>query len=141
MIFKDLSKFKVKFYFDEEDHSAWVELVFITDEMTRKAREKFIKNDIEYQVNPKTKALERFRVTDADTEGLSDWSVCNGVSDWAGLQWEGGVDIECTDENKISLYRNQPAFKKFLDDSWKHLNEIAVTKFGSSGEEKNSEST
>ena len=138
MIFKNLDDFKVRFYFDEQDKNSWVELLFITDEMTALAHKKYIKNVVEYQVNPKSERLERLPFRDADTEALRDWSVTTGISDWSGLQWEDGTEIPCTDENKLKLYLNQPAFKEFADESWIKLREMAKEKFGGGSEEKNS---
>lgn len=145
MIFKDLSGFTTRFYFDNEDQSAWVELRLIPDEEREAAVDENLDKGVDYQVNPKTNKLERLEYSNLDFKALKEWSVVNGIAAWGGLYLEDAkgvkTELPCTDENKWNLYRTQKAFKEFVDKKFDELVKIATQEFGSSSTEKNSEST
>ena len=134
---KDLT---VKFYFDEEDKKSWVELKFMSKEAKEKAYKEIVVEEIDFQLRPDNNKLEKVVTPQFEVTDIEDWYLDNQIVNWEGLFLDK-VELKPTKENKVKLYREQPAFAAFLNEKIGELEEIALESFGGDSEIKNSLST
>lgn len=56
-------------------------------------------------------------------ESLGQRLFCNAISDWKGFENEDGTTFECTEENKVTLFRFSDLVATFVIDESRKLRE------------------
>lgn len=148
----DKKPVKAKFYFDEEDQSSWVELQFITREEMSKAYKELVTEEVNYAVDPRTAKLTKVVTPDVKREDMEHWIIDHRIAGWSGI-FIDDKQVEVNQKNKRLLYYGKEfddngnvvnvvdetgEFRKFVDEKYQLLEEMAQEQFGGISSEKNS---
>jgi hypothetical protein len=81
-------------------------------------RKKAVKNKVEY------KQGQRFEFDDIDEDKIFNLSAQSFIVEWEGIKTKDGIEMPCTNDNKVLLMRKAPSFSKFVKKCLEELNRL-----------------